>query len=62
MGLRAKGGGGLTPSLQALTGGESKMRATILGVTCVALALLASIVAAQTEPLAATRLAPDEFV
>ena len=37
------------------------MRTNILRVTCVVLALFISSVSAQTEPIAVTRLAPDEF-
>jgi hypothetical protein len=37
------------------------MRTNILRATCVALALFVSSVSAQTEPIAVTRLAPDEF-
>jgi hypothetical protein len=38
------------------------MKANIFRVTgCIALALIVSSSSAQTEPLAATRLAPDEF-
>jgi quercetin dioxygenase-like cupin family protein len=42
--------------------GEEKMKTNVFRVTgCIALALFVSCASAQTEPLAAVGLAPDEF-